>query len=355
MKILQVIPDLNLAGAQTMCENLVLEQKKDNTVEIICLYNNDTPIVKRLKKQKIKIHFLNKKRGIDLSLIRKIHNIIDTFEPDVIHTHRYVLEYVIPAVKKSKNTNVKIIHTVHNIASKEVPWYLQILQKKWFKAKKIIPIAISEEIKKSIIDLYNIKESEIPLIYNGIDLDRCIQKDNYEFNNTILHIGRFNPQKNHYELIRIFEKCICSNKKLALILVGDGDLKEEIEKIIIEKNLQKNVFFKGLVAEPYEILNTSDIFILPSKWEGMPMTLIEAMATGLPCVAYPVGGIKDMIIDGVNGFIPKDEFEFYDCIIKLSNDEKLRETIGKNAIESSKKYSVKEMNKKYINIYKKGE
>ena len=69
MKILQVIPDLNLAGAQTMCENLVLEQKKDNTVEIICLYNNDTPIVKRLKKQKIKIHFLNKKRGIDLSLI----------------------------------------------------------------------------------------------------------------------------------------------------------------------------------------------------------------------------------------------------------------------------------------------
>ena len=85
------------------------------------------------------------------------------------------------------------------------------------------------------------------------------------------------------------------------------------------------------------------------------MTLIEAMATGLPCVAYPVGGIKDMIIDGVNGFIPKDEFEFYDCIIKLSNDKKLRETIGKNAIESSKKYSVKEMNKKYINIYKKGE
>ena len=118
MKILQVIPDLNLAGAQTMCENLVLEQKKDNTVEIICLYNNDTPIVKRLKKQKIKIHFLNKKRGIDLSLIRKIHNIIDTFEPDVIHTHRYVLEYVIPAVKKSKNTKVKIIHTVHNIVFK---------------------------------------------------------------------------------------------------------------------------------------------------------------------------------------------------------------------------------------------
>ena len=246
---------------------------------------------------------------------------------------------------------MKIIHTIHNIADKEVPRRLQVFQKRWFKKGIATPVAISELIQKSISNTYQISKNDIQIIYNGIDLYKCIVKDNYESGTNILHIGRFEKQKNHKELIEIFYECVKKNRKLKLYLVGEGELKKDIEQMVKELNLSNNVKFVGILPECYEILNNSDIFVMTSKWEGMPMTIIEAMGTGISTIAYPVGGIPNMISDRKNGFLPSNKYEFINCIMEISNNKKIREDIGKNATAKAKDYSAEIMAQKYMNLY----
>lgn len=352
MKILQVVPDLNLAGAQTMCENLVMElsKNKENTIEIISLYNNKTPITERLENNEIVIHYLSKRKGFDYSLIKKIRRIIKDFKPDIIHTHRYVLEYVMPSLIYQKKP--RIIHTIHNMAVNEVPFFLQKLQYIWFKRKKVIPVAISEQVKESIMKRYSLINSMVPMVYNGIDLSKCIKKKGSNKIKNILHVGRFSLQKNHEELIDIFNDCLKEDNELRLILVGDGELQENIKNKVNKLNIKDKVIFKGEVGTPYKIMQSADVFVLTSKWEGMPMTLIEAMGTGLPCIAYPVGGIPDMIKNNINGFLPKNPNEFKNAILDLNKKSKNElDVIRKKNIIDSEKYSSKKMCEEYYKLY----
>lgn len=354
MRIIQVMPDFEMAGAQTMCENLVNELIKDknNDVRIISFFNKKCEITERLEKKGVNIIYLSKKKGLDISIIFKIKKILDEFQPNIIHTHRYALEYIVPAVKISNIKQYKIIHTVHNIAQKEVGNTLQKLQKYLFKHKMVIPVAISEIVQDSIVKRYNLNKNNVPIIYNGIDLDSCIRKNNYSFNDRIVHIGRFTEQKNHEELIEIFNEILKFDKKLKLYLIGVGELQSNIRNKVKQLKIENSVVFLGEKKSCYKILNKADIFVLPSKWEGMPMSLIEAMATGLPCVAFPVGGIPNMICDGKNGYLPENALEFIQCICKIKADKELRKKIGKNAINDCYKFSSKLMAEEYSKLYK---
>ena len=353
IKVFQIIPKFVTAGAETMCENLSEELIKLNVdLTIISLYKFKSDITKRLEDNNIKIIYLDKKRGLDLSIIFKIKKIIDKLKPDIIHTHLYVLEYVVPAVILSKYKKIKIVHTIHNIASMEAPKRLQFFQRIFFKKKMVYPVAISEKVNSSIRELYGIKYAIT--IYNGVNLAKCKIKKSFESCHKIVHIGRFENQKNHIFLINLFK-----NKKIyenfELYLVGDGSLKQNIEEMIKTYNLEEKIHLVGNLPDCYEMLYNSDIFILPSKWEGMPMTIVEAMGTGIPIVASPVGGIPDMIKNGENGFLCNTIDEYEKILIKLKNDENLRKKISKNEIKSSENFSSKKMAQKYYEYYLKGE
>ena len=117
MKIIQIMPDFGLAGAETMVENLASGLVAEgHDVLIISLYDLHTAITERLENKGIKIEYLGKKRGFDPSVILKMRKIIKKYQPDVIHTHRYVLPYVFLA---SMGLKIKRVHTVHNVAQKE--------------------------------------------------------------------------------------------------------------------------------------------------------------------------------------------------------------------------------------------
>ena len=122
MKIMQIIPTLELAGAEVMCENLTCELSSGNDVIVVSMYDRKTPISERLQKKGIKVVFLDKKPGPDFSMVKKLRKVIREFKPDVIHTHLDCVKYAYPA--GSKEGVKRFIHTVHNIASKEAFIYL---------------------------------------------------------------------------------------------------------------------------------------------------------------------------------------------------------------------------------------
>lgn len=352
MKIMQVIPVLDLAGAETMCQNLAIElHKMGHEVMVVSLYKKETVVTENLRNESIPVEWMDKKNGLDPSCIFRLYKLIQRFKPDVVHSHIYAGKYAhIAATMASVKSKV---YTVHNVAQKEATDSNKRMNKVLFKKLGVVPVALTEEVQKSIEDVYGIDESKIPVVFNGIPLERCKPIQVYKKNATeIVHVGRFFEAKNHRNLIYAFVDAHARFPEIHLKLYGDGPLRNDMEKLVSELQAEKYIHFMGLTNDIYSAMSESDIFILPSIYEGMPMTLIEAMATGLPIITTPVGGIVDMLGDGKEAiFTETDSESIAESICKLVNNVALRQSLGIAALKRSKQFSAIAMAKQYEEVY----
>jgi len=351
MKIIQVVPVFELGGAEIMCENLVYELKKmGHEVIVISLYNNHTVITQRFEDAGINIKYLDKKSGLDLSLFKKLWSILKSEKPDVIHTHLYTTKYIFPLAALLK---IRVVHTVHSVATKEMSTLSRKVNSFFFRFFNVVPVALSNNIKKTIIDEYKLDEKNVPVILNGIDLNKCNVKIDYSINKVfnIVHVGSFQEVKNHIGLIDAFEKFNKKYPNSELHLIGDGAGRLLIEQIVSDKNLTKQVKFYGSQPNVHKFLCKMDVFTLPSLYEGIPMSIIEAMGTGLPIVATKVGGIPDMLDENSALLVQVDTdaiehaFESYYC------SEILRKQHGLAALALSVNFSSLSMAEKYVELY----
>lgn len=352
MRIVQVIPELKLAGAEIMCESLSYElMALGHDVTVVSLYNTRTPITERLEQAGIKVEFLGKKRGLAPSIIFKLKKILKKQRADVVHTHLHCTKYAVPAAILAGVG--RRVHTLHNIAKKESGSLDRGLNKFFFKRCGLVPVALSAAVQDTVVEEYRIDKDKIPVVFNGIDLSKCIPKESYSVNGSfrILHIGRFREVKNHRGLIDAFEILHSRHFESELLLIGDGEIKSEIESLVSERGLGGCVKLLGLQSDVHAFLHDADLFTLPSHYEGVPMTLIEAMGTGLPIVATAVGGVPDMLDDRCAILTQVDSNEIAEAFERLYSSEEIREAYGKNALARSCDFSSKIMAEKYLQIY----
>ncbi len=354
MKILQVIPYFCFGGAETMCENLTYAlAEMDHEVTVVSLYDEHTPIARRMENAGIRILYLDKKLGLDLSMIPKLMKIMRREKPDAVHTHLDVIKY---AVAAAKLCGIKrCIHTVHNVAHEEAEGRLQkIINTIYFKLGWSVPVALSPEVLSTIVSFYGLKKERVSMIYNGVDLGKCCPKEAYQLAKPacLLHVGRFNHQKNHSGLLEAFSRILQSYPDCCLQLIGDGELREETEQLAVSLGIREKIAFLGSQTNVYPFLREADIFLLPSKFEGMPMTIIEAMGTGLPIIATAVGGVPDMLEDKVSGMlVPCEPEAVAQAVLRLLEQEDLRKKLGSNARKDSRKFSAEHMARSYCEIY----
>ena len=354
MKILQVIPYFCFGGAETMCENLTYALRDlGHEVRVVSLYPERTPISERMERSGVFIRYLDKKLGMDLSMVPKLAKILKEEKPDAVHTHLDVIKYTVAAARLAGVK--KCVHTIHNVADQEAEGRVQkIINGFYFRHGWSVPVALSPEVQRTILSFYGLDADKVPVIYNGIDLGRCIPKGDYGLGDTptLVHIGRFNEQKNHDLLLRAFQMVHQRFPQCRLQLLGDGELREATEKLAEELGIKDCVSFLGSQSNVYPYLAQADVFLLPSKYEGMPMTLIEAMGTGLPIVASAVGGVPDMLTDGESGLLVPCEAEAVSqAVIRLLESQALRETLGQNALKESSRFSANHMAKQYLKTY----
>lgn len=353
MKILQVIPYFCFGGAETMCENLTYALKNmGHEVTVVSLYQEQTPISRRMEEAGVKLLHLDKKLGLDVSMVAKLAKIMKDVRPDVVHTHLDVIKYAVAAAQLSGIK--KCVHTVHNVADQEAEGRIQkFVNTLYFKLGWSTPVALSPEVRRTILEFYGLPENKVPVVYNGVDLSRCIPKENYAAENmALLHIGRFNHQKNHKGLLEAFQKILAKFPNARLNLLGDGELMEETKAYAEALGIAGNVHFLGSQSNVYPYLNQADLFLLPSTFEGMPMTIIEAMGTGLPIVASKVGGVPDMLQNGESGLLVScDPEETAQAVLTLMENPDLREKLGRNARKDSVRFSAAFMAEQYTKIY----
>lgn len=354
MKIMQVIPCFCFGGAETMCENLTYALKaQGQDVVVVSLYPQHTPIAQRMEAAGVQILYLDKKLGLDLSMIPKLRRLMAQQKPDVVHTHLNVVKYAVPAAKLA---GVKTcVHTIHNVADQESTDPVHgLLCRMFYHLGWLVPVALSGLVQQTVLSHYHLKPHQVPVIFNGIDLGKCRSKTGYALGETVtlLHIGRFQEQKNHRCLLEMFRQLHEQFPQCRLQLLGDGELRQEMEQLAQQLGIAQWVEFLGLQGDVHPFLEQADLFVLPSRYEGMPMTLIEAMATGLPIVASQVGGVGDMLKGEQSALLTEpEENQLLQACQRLLEDESLRQRLGRQALADSVRFSADAMAQQYLLAY----
>jgi glycosyltransferase involved in cell wall biosynthesis len=351
IKVLHIIPDFGVGGAEKLALDLCTFYDNDKfEISALSLFNTRETIYDiELKARGIQVKYLDKKAGLDISMISKIFKFLRRTKPDIIHTHRYVVRYtLIPAILC--RIPVKV-HTIHNVAKQELDKVGIFLQFLAYKIFRIVPVAISENIKTTAEKLYRIKK--IRTILNGIDVESFRQKNDEKKTETInlINVGRFQAVKNHKLLINSFSDICKQFDNVLLYLIGNGELHAEIEKQITDLKLNSKVKLLGVQKDVAKFLHQSHIFVLPSNYEGLPLSLLEAMAAGLPIIATKVGGIPNVVGDNAILVPPQSKKELSNALRRVITDNKLRQEMGVKSIEKAQKFDIRNSSEQYCNLY----
>lgn len=354
INVAHILPSLGLGGG----EKLVLDLCKFlNTeifdVKVISLFPPQSTIYEQIAgTEGIEIIYLNKKKGIDFKIIFSLAKVLRKEKIDIVHTHLYVMPYVLIA---SVIAGVKIrIHTVHNVAVKELDWFRRKIMSIAYRYFNATPVAISDYIQDTIEKEYKISKEKIPCIYNGIDTKSFVHQKVVESNRIkFINVARLTRQKNQRLLLDAFYLALQKRTDLLLEFVGDGELRNVLQDQAQELGIANHVVFRGIQKNIKEILNQSDVFILTSDWEGLPLSVLEAMACGLPVISTDAGGVRDIVKNNENGLIIEigDVKGVANAIGKLATDKELRKEMGENSLRMAGQYDVRKMTREYETLY----
>lgn len=351
MRILQVIPSLGLAGAERMLEGLSVELVKlGHEVCVGVLFDEETSITENLRKHDIRVEHFGKRLGFDARMVLRLRRFMQAYRPDAIHTHRYAIQYAAPASVGLDGT-VRV-HTVHALAEKELGWQARTVCKVVYGLGFVTPVAINGAVAESITAMYG--GLIVPIICNGVaepSFDCVHDCSSHAEGFTFVHIGRFSKEKNHDQLVRAFVEFHREYPDARLLLVGTGPLKDRVKELVVSLGASDYIELTGLVDDMNPIYARADAVVLPSLYEGMSMTLIEAMMRGIPVLASRRGGNPDLVQDGTTGYLCEIDANSIAHSLERLLVDRNRSTIARNGRDSVQKYSARYMAKSYVELY----
>ncbi|MDD4899720.1 MAG: glycosyltransferase [Candidatus Omnitrophica bacterium] len=356
INILYVIWSLGLGGAERALIELVKGLDKAKFTPIVCCLNDKGVFAQELEENGIKVIALNKKRGIDFSVIGKISSIIKKNRIDIVHTHMWGGNLWGRIAAKLSRVPV-VIATEQNVDTWKRPYHF-VSDKLLGKYTDTL-VAVSENVKDFYAEKTRLNRKKIKVIYNSVNLKK------YEFSDskrldfignreiTLGIIGRLVPQKGHRDFI-LAVKELLKDCRVKGIVVGSGPLENELKEFSQNLGLNGNIVFIGLRQDIPELLKSIDILILPSLREGLPLTVLEAMACGVPVVATKVGGTPEVVINNHTGILiePKDYMAIKDAVLRFMKDKDFSQQIVHNARKMvEEKFSAYAMARQHSSLY----
>lgn len=344
MKILIVLPQLRTGGGQKLAlEEAIGLKNLGAEVTILSLYpREDTPFTLLAEQAGIPLRFLDKQAKKSLKLFGQVKRVVKELSPDVIHTHLLALPYVLPAARASK---AKCFHTVHNVAEEEAVGMMRRFERWAYRYCGFTPVAISPYCRQTIARLYKIPEEKIPTVLNGIDPHRFALTvpygDRPRSPFTVVSTGRMEAQKRQDLMIDAFAAFHRQYPDSRLILLGDGPLRPTLEAQIVSLGLENAVQLAGIVSDVERYLNSAHLFLLTSDFEGLPLSVLEAMSCGLPILATRAGGTVDVVSDR-EGILTDigDREAITAALLRLSEDPALCRRMSDSAACAAKQYDI---------------
>lgn len=351
MKIVEVIPSLSKrAGAEVLVIQLAEVLSRTNEVSVLCLYDGiDKDIENFLDRNGIDVYFLGKKKGLDFSCARRYRKKIKQIGPDVVHLHLNCFMTHFLGFGSKKNS-FNVFMTMHTLIEKDFRRMEIGLMKTCQRRGALHLVGISDLITEDLERFFS--KERIHTIYNGAKLFHPDEKEPPLPPFTILNVAAFRAEKNQMLLLKAFER-LGGGRDLRLVFVGDGPERETVERYAFEKDML-GVEFLGQLSDVEPQLHRAHLFCLPSIYEGNPISVIEALSVGLPIIAPRVGGIPDVVEEGVNGllFDPNDLEQLTDRLRVLIGTDEMRRDMRANNLFVSRRYSIERCASMYENLFR---
>ncbi len=359
-KVLHLVQGLDVGGLEYMVVALVNQLNRKKFLPSVCCFDTLGELHNNLLND-TKTTLLKRKPGIDLFYPFKLAALLKKDKIDIIHLHNSTAFFY--GVLAGKIAGVgRIIYTEH---ARDVAPNIKVrIMDKILSYLTDRIVVVAEFLKLNLVHKEWIDPKIITTIYNGIDgepftteFDR--QEITRELNisaaaKIIGIVARLDPIKNHRCLIKAMKKVSALYPNVVLIVIGDGTLRQELEELVSEEQLQNNILFLGTRNDIPRLLSVLDIFVLCSLSEGLPLTILEAMAAGKPIVATSVGGIPEIIQDNTDGIIIRsdDSDELAAAISELIRDKKKRHDMGVKArMKFEERFTVRSMVQSYEKLY----
>ncbi len=363
IKILQTIRQGQVGGGETHVFDLTKELDKSR-FDIEVLSFTDGPMVEKLNSIGIKTHIIETERPFDLTIWSKVFDLIKTNDYDIIHAHgTRAASNVFYATNKLKKP---LIYTVHGWSFHEgqrpIIRRIRELSEKFLTKKADLTIAVSNSNQREGIVKFGLQRSKV--IYNGVDAVKFNPDSMYkdirtefgipESKTLVAFLARMTFQKDPLTMVRAIELVSTVTKDVIFLMVGSGEMFEETKKLAIELGVLDQIVFSEFRNDIPDILKATDIYCLPSLWEGMPIGLLEAMFMNKACIATGVDGSAELIESEINGkLVPKkNHLLLATAILDLHRDIKKRSAFSSNAgIYARENFSLIRMVKEIESVY----
>jgi sugar transferase (PEP-CTERM/EpsH1 system associated) len=314
INVLNIVYKMTFGGAEKVLADLI--NGSDNRFHhVICSLTPHDDFVDQIREEKRFIIDLLKTQGNDWKIPIAISKIIRKEKIDIVHCQNWgtYLEGYLGARLQVKMP--KFVFAVHGKIASDLEGVPQrrILMQRFLSNRIDGIITPSFDLKEDYARTIGVSSSIIDVIYNGVDInvfkpanDSCESKKRFGFlpSHTVIGcVARFDRIKNIPSLIKGFAFCHSKFPETRLLLVGDGEEMEQIRRLIRQLDLEDVVSLPGKRQDVHRCLRALDIYIQPSHYECMPVTILEAMSSGLAVIAPRVGGIPEIIVDDYNGIL----------------------------------------------------
>jgi L-malate glycosyltransferase len=306
-----------VGGAERLVYDMVRYPAFAGNRPVVCCMDAVGELGERLLKEGYKVYCKGRRPGLDIEMITWLRDIIIQEKADVVHAHQYSpLFYAVPAALLAGR--VKVVYTEHGRFYPERKSWKRSLFNPLLALGVDHLVSISAATAQAMATYDNLPLRRIKVIHNGIDcsgmhppIDKHAKRQELGLSETCRVIGtaaRLNSIKNIQMMLRVLKLVLQSVPDTCLVIAGQGEEEERLKAMASELGIANRVKFIGLRFDLPEVYQLFDVFLLTSFSEGISVTLLESMASGVPSVVTDVGGNREVVVEGKTGFmVPVDD------------------------------------------------
>jgi len=368
IKVLHLLSSRGLYGAERVLVNLIEHyDKKIIKPYMALLQDSKAPaddLIEAAAERGAHNIIIPCGKWIDIKALKHVRAIIKNEGIHIIHCNE--MKSRLYGLIISRMSHIPVITTHHNwIRNKLSTTIFEYLDAVYIRfIDRVIPV--SAGVKKALREIA-VPEKRMSVILNGINVREFVEDKQKATNlRNRLNIGdseyvagsvgRLSVEKGHCYFLKAVHKVLAKMKNIRFVIVGDGELTDELRELAQKLKIEQNIIFTGYQTDVTQFYSLMDICVMPSLIEGTPMALMEAMATGVPVIASAVGGIPTIIDNKENGVLvePRNPDAIANAILALLQDRVACDKISKNARKTIlERYSADRMAQQYENEYRK--
>jgi L-malate glycosyltransferase len=354
-----VLHGLQVAGAEMLVVQIIERLRGHIQPTIFCL-DGIGALGEQLDPTEVDVIALDRRPGRDFRVAWRMARHVRRLGVEILHAHQYSPFFYAALAKAMSGSPVRLVFTEHGRHFPDtVSWHRRMANRFLLSHLADSVNAVSAFSADSLAHQDGFSRSRIEVIENGVDLARFTTNSVFPADldpnrRYVVNVARFHPVKDQVTLLRAFRQVAAEHSDVDLLLVGDGPLRGDLERLAHELNLDRRVHFLGVRHDVAAILHASQVFVLTSVCEGAPLTLLEAMAAGISPVVTAVGGNPEIVRDGIDGYLtPRGNAEaIAEAIEKLLDDSTIRAAMGAAAAQRVREhYAIERTVNRYRALY----